>query len=85
MGALVSLVLCALLFGSLALLHSCEASNTESVDVPNFVGQNYSEVKENANYKFSWDVINVYDSSKPEGEIIKQEPEAGSKKSRRVL
>lgn len=80
MGALVSLVLCALLFGSLALLHSCEASNTESVDVPNFVGQNYSEVKENANYKFSWDVINVYDSSKPEGEIIKQEPEAGSKK-----
>ena len=79
-GALVSLVLCAILFVSLALLHSCEASNTEAVDVPNFVGMNYSEIEGNASYNFKWDVINVYDSSKPEGEIIKQEPEAGSKK-----
>lgn len=79
-GALVSLLLCAILFVSLALLHSCEATNTESVDVPNFVGMNYSEIKDNTAYSFEWDIINVYDSSKPEGEIIKQEPEAGSKK-----
>ncbi len=80
LGAVVSLVLCVLLFGSLALLHSCEASNTEAIDVPNLVGQNYSDVKSNSSYKFNWDIINVYDSGKPEGEIIKQEPEAGSKK-----
>ena len=79
-GALVSLALCAILFVSLALLHSCEATNTESVDVPNFIGMNYSDVKDNASYNFEWDIINVYDSSKPEGEIMKQEPEAGSKK-----
>lgn len=79
-GSLVSLLLCAILFVSLALLHSCEATNTESVDVPNFVGMNYSEIKDNTAYSFEWDIINVYDSSKPEGEIIKQEPEAGSKK-----
>lgn len=79
-GALVSLLLCAILFVSLALLHSCEASNTKSIDVPNFVGMNYSEIENNSNYNFKWDVINVYDSSKPEGEIMKQEPEAGSKK-----
>lgn len=79
-GALVSLALCAILFVSLALLHSCEATNTEAVDVPNFVGKNYSEIKANESYNFEWDIINVYDSSKPEGEIMKQEPEAGSKK-----
>lgn len=79
-GALVSLALCAILFVSLALLHSCEATNTESIDVPNFVGMNYSEIKDNVSYNFEWDIINVYDSSKPEGEVMKQEPEAGSKK-----
>ena len=79
-GAVVSLLLCAILFGSLALLHSCEASNTEAVDVPNFVGQKYTDVKSNQSNNFTWDVINVYDSSKPEGEILAQEPEAGSKK-----
>lgn len=79
-GAVMALILCALLFGSLALLHSCEATNTEAVDIPNFVGQKYSDVKEDKNNNFSWDVINVYDSNKPEGEIIAQEPEAGSKK-----
>ncbi|MEE1155021.1 MAG: Stk1 family PASTA domain-containing Ser/Thr kinase [Acutalibacteraceae bacterium] len=79
-GALVSLLLCVILFGSLALLHSCEASNTASVDVPDFIGKNYTDIKANTNYNFTWDIINVYDSSKPEGEIVKQEPEAGSKK-----
>lgn len=80
LGSVMALILCAILFGSLALLHSCEATNTEAVDIPNFVGQKYSDVKEDKNNKFSWDIINVYDSSKPEGEIIAQEPEAGSKK-----
>lgn len=80
MGALISLALCVILFGSLALLHSCEASNTASVDVPDFIGQNYEEIKSNANYNFTWDIINVYDSNKPEGQVVDQEPEAGSKK-----
>ncbi|MEE1057085.1 MAG: Stk1 family PASTA domain-containing Ser/Thr kinase [Acutalibacteraceae bacterium] len=80
LGSVMALVLCAILFGSLALLHSCEATNTEAVDIPNFVGMKYSDVKEDKNNSFSWDIINVYDSSKPEGEIIAQEPEAGSKK-----
>lgn len=80
LGSVMALILCAILFGSLALLHSCEATNTEAVDIPNFVGLKYSDVKEDKNNSFSWDVINVYDSSKPEGEIIAQEPEAGSKK-----
>lgn len=80
MCIIVSFVLCAILFGSLALLHSCEATNTEAVDVPNFVGQKYSDVENNSDSQFTWDIINVYDSSKPEGEILAQEPEAGSKK-----
>ncbi|MEE0061689.1 MAG: protein kinase [Acutalibacteraceae bacterium] len=80
MGVLAAFVLCAILFGSLALLHSCEATNTVAIDVPNFIGQNYTEIKDNPSYNFKWDVINVYDANKPEGEIVKQEPEANSKK-----
>ncbi len=79
-GVFTSLILCLILFGSLALLHSCEASNTASVDIPNFVGQKYSSVTENKSYKFTWDVINIYDANKPEGEILAQEPVAGAKK-----
>ncbi len=79
-GAVVSLLLCAILFGSLALLHSCEASKTASVDVPDFIGKNYADIKADTSYGFTWDIINVYDSNKPEGEIVDQEPEGGSKK-----
>ena len=79
-GIFTSLMLCLILFGSLALLHSCEASNTASVDIPDFTGQKYSAVTENKSYKFNWDVINVYDASKPEGEILAQDPQAGAKK-----
>lgn len=79
-GIVIALVLCVILFGSLALLHSCEASNTATVDIPNFVGKLYTEVSSDSNNKFTWDIINTYDSSKPEGQIVAQEPEAGSKK-----
>ena len=79
-GVFTSLILCMILFGSLALLHSCEASNTASVDIPNLIGQKYSTVTESKSYKFTWDIINVYDSSKPEGEILDQQPKAGDKK-----
>ena len=79
-GIFTAFILCAILFGSLALLHSCESSNTASVDIPNFVGKKYSDVTADKSNNFSWDVVNVYDASKPEGEILGQEPEAGSKK-----
>ena len=62
-----------------ALLGVFKSSNKD-VDVPNFIGLKYDEVKNNTNYKFNFDVVNVYNKNKPEGEILDQDPKSGSKK-----
>ena len=53
---------------------------TKDVDVPLFIGQKLSDVVENRDYKFSWNIEYSYDSSKAEGIILDQDPKAYSKK-----
>ncbi|MDQ5983604.1 MAG: Serine/threonine-protein kinase PrkC [Eubacteriales bacterium SKADARSKE-1] len=52
----------------------------KDVDVPNFVGMKVTEVADNKDYKFTWEIKYAYDSSKEEGIIIDQDPKAGSKR-----
>ena len=52
----------------------------KDVDVPNFVGMKITEVVDNKDYKFTWDIKYAYDASKAEGIIIDQEPQSGSKR-----
>lgn len=52
----------------------------KDVDVPSFVGMKASDVIDGNDYKFKWIIEYAYDSLKPEGIIIDQEPKAGSKK-----
>ena len=64
----------------IAWFSSCGNSAAKDVDVPNFINMKLSDVQNNPNYKFVWKVESVYDSSKPEGVIVDQDPTAGSKK-----
>lgn len=70
----------ALLFIFLNYFGSCGNRFSKDVDVPNLIGKTLSEVQENSEYKFVWKIESVYDSTKPEGIILDQDPLPGSKK-----
>ncbi|MGN1043298.1 MAG: Stk1 family PASTA domain-containing Ser/Thr kinase [Acutalibacteraceae bacterium] len=70
----------ALLFIFLNYFGSCGNRFTKDVDVPNLIGKTLSEVQENPEYKFVWKIESVYDSTKPDGIILDQDPLPGSKK-----
>lgn len=75
-----AVVLFSLVFIFVTFFGSCGKNSSKDVDVPNFIGMQLSEVQNNPEYKFVWKVESVYDSSKPEGIIIDQDPLPGSKK-----
>ncbi len=50
-----------------------------SVDVPNFVGQKYDDIKKDKSYKFNFEISAKYDDTQPVNVILSQDPEAGSK------
>ena len=77
-GIATSMVLVALAFMFVTMFTPFGSS--KSVDIPNFIGMPVSDVKNDDQYKFKFQVENVYDPSKNEGVIIDQNPKAGSKK-----
>ena len=52
----------------------------KDVDIPNFIGLKAVDVMNDEKYKFKWKTEYAYDSDKPEGIIIDQDPKAGSKR-----
>ncbi len=50
------------------------------VDVPNFVGLRANDIVDGKDYKFKWNLKYAYDSLKPEGIVIDQDPKSGVKK-----
>lgn len=76
-GIAAAVVLFALAFMFTTMFTSYGGS-ARDVDVPDFIGMKVSDIQ-NA-YKFSWKIEPVYDSTKPEGVILDQDPVAGSKK-----
>ena len=79
-GVLIaSLLVCAVFF-AIALVKAFNSNQTKDVDVPNLVGKTLVEVKENNPDNFVYEVNSKYDQSKELGEILSQEPAAGSMK-----
>lgn len=80
LGVVISFAMVAILFVVLAMFQSCESSKTDSIEIPNLVGMKFSEIENDSKYHFTWDVIHSYDESQAEGIVLKQEPNASSKK-----
>ena len=79
-GVLIaSLLVCAVFF-AIALVKAFNSNQTKDVDVPTLVGKTLVEVKENNPDNFVYEVNSKYDQSKELGEILSQEPAAGSMK-----
>lgn len=79
-GIAAALLLFALIFIFIITFNSCGNNSAKDVDVPNLIGMKLSDVQNNPEYKFVWKVESVYDSTKPEGIIIDQDPLPNSKK-----
>ncbi|MDO4731762.1 MAG: PASTA domain-containing protein, partial [Clostridia bacterium] len=81
-GIVSAAVIVALIFGIMFMGKSC--SNTvEEVEIPNFVGMNYNDImkaKDQGVYKFNFIKEDYSDSTKPEGEVLDQNPKVSSGK-----
>ena len=79
-GVLIAAVLVCVVFFALALVQAFNSNQTKDVDVPDLVGKTLVEAKENNPDNFVFEVNSKFDQSKSIGEIIAQEPAAGSMK-----
>ena len=79
-GIASAVALFAIVFILMTVFNSCGNKSAKDIEVPNFVGMKLSDVQNNPDYKFAFKIESVYDSSKPEGIIIDQDPEPNTKK-----
>ncbi len=79
-GILIAICLALIICVPLAIFKSSRANEVADVDIPNFIGKSIQEVKENPEYKFSFEYDYVYTEEHELGTIIDQKPPAGSKK-----
>lgn len=61
-------------------MKSCSANSAKDVDVPQFIGMMYDDIKNNPDYKFDFKIEVKYDATKPLMQVLDQDPKAGSKK-----
>lgn len=79
-GVGLALILCLLVFGSLALFRGCSSASAQDVDIPNYVGKQLAQVQSENGNKFVLVYENDFDENQELGVILSQDPEAGSKK-----
>lgn len=78
-GVGIALVIFLVVMG-LGMISGWFGFGNKDIDVPNFLGMKVTDVVDNSNYKFTWNIEQAYDANKPEGVIIDQDPKAGSKR-----
>ncbi len=78
LGIAASFAICVIGFAIYFLIHSITGATAET-SVPNFVGKTIVEVKQDKGNDFHYEIDFDYDSSKEEGVILSQKPEADSK------
>ncbi len=79
-GVLIAAVAVCAVFFALALFRGCSGSQAKDVEVPDFVGKSFVDVKENNPNNFKFEIKSEYDESKEMGVVLEQEPAANSMK-----
>lgn len=77
-GVLISFLICVVGFGFYFLFNAIAGGSAET-SVPDLVGKTIVDVKQDSQYNFHYEIDFEYDSSKEEGVILSQKPEASSK------
>jgi serine/threonine-protein kinase len=78
-SVIITAIIVALIVLAAALFRGCTSSQATDVDVPNYVGMNIVDAKAKNPNNFKFDIKSRYVSTKELGEILSQDPEAGSK------
>ncbi len=78
-GVVISFAVVAIVCVCISLFMAFQGDVEVPVQVPNLIGKNISEVKDNPEYKFVWNIENTYDETKAIGEIIDQDPTPSNK------
>ena len=76
---ILSAVAVAVIFVLLFFVKGCSSAQATDVEVPNFVGKTIVEANEDNPNNFKFEIKSKYDKKKEIGEILAQDPEAGSK------
>lgn len=79
-GILIAAVAVCAVFFALAFFRGCSVSQSKDVDVPDFVGKTFVEVKENNPNNFVFEVKSEFDETKEIGAVLEQDPPANSMK-----
>ena len=58
---------------------SIKANETKDVEVPEFVGKMYDEIKADKSYKFKFEISADYEEDKPINVVLRQDPAPHSK------
>ena len=80
-ASIIAAAIIIIVFLSASLIKGCMSAQATDVEVPDFKGMTIVEANENNpnNFKFEIKSSPKFDKNKETGEIIKQDPEAGSK------
>lgn len=79
-GALISAAVVIVVILLLCVFRGCSQSQASDVDVPDLVGKNIVEVREDNPHNFNFEIKSKYDESKEMGLVLEQEPEPNSMK-----
>lgn len=79
-GISIGVAVVAVIILLFVFLGNMGSNSQPEVDVPNFVGQQLVDVQSNTQYTFKFNIIKQYDEDKELGEILDQDPKAGSMK-----
>lgn len=77
-GVIIAAIVVCAVFVVLALFRGCNSSQAQDVTVPDYIGQNIVDVKQNNNYNFKFEIKSEYDENKEIGVILNQNPEPKS-------
>lgn len=79
-GATIGVGVVAVIVLIFVFLGNMGSSSLTEVDVPNFIGMQLVDVQDNSEYSFNFKIEKQYDETKELGEILDQNPKAGSAK-----
>ena len=77
LGILAAFLIVALSIGVAAIFRSCNAQPDDTIEMPNLVGQLYTDIQKNEEYQFSFTVETKEDATQESGIILNQKPTAG--------
>lgn len=77
LGILAAFLIVALSIGVAAIFRSCSTTESDTIEMPKFVGMKYSDIQNDETYKFKFTIETKEDSTQESGIVLSQKPTEG--------